>query len=431
MATRFYLDKRTNKAGESAVIVSVTMYRKRLLTTVGFTIDPKKWDDARQRIKQGANIKLKSETISGEKKAVSYNFANNWLNSIENYFTELEHNITTDIEQQKNLDLKLEFDKEFRGKADSTTKEKTLFDMMDEFVKEQGTINDWTTSTSKIFTALKNHLTNFNDKLTFNDLGEAGLTNFLEYLKTVPLPDEQIGMKNSTLKKHLSYLKWFLRWTIKKKYNTNTDFMEFNPKLRTAQRQVVFLEWDELLHVYNFDFSNNKRLEQARDVFCFSCFTGLRYSDVANMKHSDIIDDEIRITTQKTIDSLTINLNDYSRAILDKYKAETYPYDKALPVISNQKMNDYLKEMAEICGLNAPVTQIHFRGNERIENVTPKYKLISTHTGRRTFISNALMKGIPAEVVMKFTGHSDYDAMKPYIDIAKKAKAEAMEKFNF
>ena len=70
------------------------------------------------------------------------------------------------------------------------------------------------------------------------------------------------------------------------------------------------------------------------------------------------------------------------------------------------------------------------KGNERIDDVTPKYALLGTHAGRRTFICNALALGIPPQVVMKWTGHSDYKAMKPYIDIADDIKANAMSKFN-
>ena len=72
----------------------------------------------------------------------------------------------------------------------------------------------------------------------------------------------------------------------------------------------------------------------------------------------------------------------------------------------------------------------HYKGNERIDEVTPKYALLGTHAGRRTFICNALALGIPPQVVMKWTGHSDYKAMKPYIDIADDIKANAMSKFN-
>ena len=139
------------------------------------------------------------------------------------------------------------------------------------------------------------------------------------------------------------------------------------------------------------------------------------FFDVFNLRKSDIKEDHIEITTVKTADSLIIELNKHSRSILEKYENVVFEKDKALPVISNQRMNDYLKELAEMAG---------------IDEVTPKYALLSTHAGRRTFICNALSLGIPANVVMKWTGHSDYKAMKPYIDIADDIKANAMNKFN-
>ena len=165
-------------------------------------------------------------------------------------------------------------------------------------------------------------------------------------------------------------------------------------------------------------------------TFLFCCFTGLRYSDVANLKKSDIKNNHIEITTIKTTDSHVIELNDHSRGILDKYNDVYFEENKALPVISNQKMNDYLKELAQLAEINEPIRETYYKGNERIDVVSPKYALLGTHAGRRTFICKALSLGIPAQVVMKWTGHSDYKAMKPYIDIADNIKANAMEKFN-
>lgn len=167
-----------------------------------------------------------------------------------------------------------------------------------------------------------------------------------------------------------------------------------------------------------------------RDVFLFQCFTGLRYSDVFNLRRSDVKGEHIEVTTVKTSDSLIIELNNHSKAILEKYQNVAFEDNKVLPVITNQKMNDYLKELAELAGIDEPVRQTYYRGNERIDEVTPKYALLSTHAGRRTFICNALALGIPPQVVMKWTGHSDYKAMKPYIDIADDIKANAMSKFN-
>ena len=175
---------------------------------------------------------------------------------------------------------------------------------------------------------------------------------------------------------------------------------------------------------------NKAHLERVKDVFLFCCFTGLRYSDVFNLKRSDIKENHIEITTVKTSDSLVIELNNHSRLILEKYAHVAFEHDKALPVISNQKMNDQLKELTELAEIKEPVRETYFKGNKRMDEVKPKYKLISTHAGRRTFICNALSLGIQPQVVMKWTGHSDYKAMKPYIDIADDIKASAMEKFN-
>ena len=89
-----------------------------------------------------------------------------------------------------------------------------------------------------------------------------------------------------------------------------------------------------------------------------------------------------------------------------------------------------LKELAELAEINEPVRETYYKGSERIEEVTPKYALLGTHAGRRTFICNALSLGIPPQVVMKWTEHNDYKAMRPYIDIADDIRANAMDKFN-
>lgn len=285
--------------------------------------------------------------------------------------------------------------------------------------------NSWGHATYEKFAAVKNHLLGFDENLSFDILDEEKLMDYMNYLQ------KKGNMRNSTIEKQLSYFKWFLRWSVKKGYNTNIVFETFKPKLKTTQKKVIFLTWKELTQLREYDIPTTKQyLERVRDVFLLMCFTGLRHSDVYNLKRSDIKEDYIEVTTIKTFDSLTIELNDYSRGILDKYKNAHFENDKALPVISNQKMNDYLKELAELAGIDEPVRETYYKGNKRIDDVTPKYALLGTHAGRRTFICNALSLGIPAQVVMKWTGHSDYKAMKPYIDIADDIKANAMSKFN-
>ena len=288
-----------------------------------------------------------------------------------------------------------------------------------------GRQNDWTHSTFEKFAAVKNHLKNFRSELSFDFFDEEGLTEYVQYLREVR------EMRNSTIGKQLSFLKWFLRWSFKQGMHSNNAYDTFKPKLKDTQKKIIFLTWEELNRLREFKIPPTKQaLERVRDVFLFQCFTGLRYSDVFNLRRSDIKGDHIEVTTVKTSDSLIIELNDHSRAILEKYKDVEFENDRALPVITNQKMNDYLKELAELAEINEPVRQTYYKGNERIDEVTPKYALLGTHAGRRTFICNALALGIPPQVVMKWTGHSDYKAMKPYIDIADDIKASDMSKFN-
>jgi integrase len=273
--------------------------------------------------------------------------------------------------------------------------------------------------------AVKNHLITFNSYLTFEFFDEYGLNEYITYLR------ENRDMRNSTIGKQIGFMKWFLRWSFKKGYKSGNAYDTFKPKLKNTTKKVIFLTWDELTKLKEYQILPTKQyLERARDVFLFLCFTGLRYSDVFNLKRSDIKENHIEVTTVKTADSLIIELNNHSKAILDKYKDIAFKNHKVLPVITNQKMNDYLKELAELAEINEPVRETYYKGNERIDEVTPKYALLGTHAGRRTFICNALSLGIPAQVVMKWTGHSDYKAMKPYIDIADNIKANAMSKFN-
>lgn len=261
--------------------------------------------------------------------------------------------------------------------------------------------------------------------IEFEDFNDKTLSDYLTFLQN------KKNLRNVSLSKQLNLLKWFLRWASKKGYHENNRFEIFKPKLKQTSKTVIFLTWEELDKLRNYQLAPSQQyLERARDLFLFCCFTGIRYSDLFNLKRSDIKDTYIEITTIKTADNLIIELNVHSRRILEKYKHAHLEGDKALPVISNQKMNDYIKELAELAEIDAPVRETYYRGNKRFDEVLPKYTLLSTHAGRRTFICNALSLGIPAQVVMKWTGHSDYKAMKPYIDVADDIRASAMSKFN-
>ena len=368
----------------------------RIEFTTGYRIDIAKWDTDKQRVKNGCTNKLKQSASEINADLLRY------YAEIQNVFKEFEVQETMPTTQQ----LKEAFNLRMKNGSEEQQEDTKIsfWEVFDEFVKECGNQNNWTESTYEKFAAVKNHLKEFKEDVTFEYFDEFGLNEYVNFLR------DKKDMRNSTISKQMGFLKWFLRWSFKKDYHQT---------------------WEELNRLKDYQIPKDKQyLERVRDVFLFCCFTSLRYSDVRNLKRSDVKSDHIEVTTVKTADSLNIELNKYSKAILEKYKDIHFENNMALPVISNQKMNDYLKELGELAEINEPVRETYYKGNERIDEVTPKYALLSTHAGRRTFICNALALGIPAQVVMKWTGHSDYKAMKPYIDIADDIKANAMNKFN-
>ena len=390
----------------------VNFASQRIEFTTGYRIDVAKWDGDKQRVKNGCTNKLKQS-------ASEINAA------LLGYYTELQE-IFKRFEVAEITPSPAEVKEAFNNRhgqnektelasADTSNVPSNFYEAFDDFVRVCGRQNDWTHSTFEKFAAVKNHLKNFRSELSFDFFDEEGLTEYVQYLREVR------EMRNSTIGKQLSFLKWFLRWSFKQGMHSNNAYDAFKPKLKDTQKKIIFLTWEELNKLREFKIPPTKQaLERVRDVFLFQCFTGLRYSDVFNLRRSDIKGDHIEVTTVKTSDSLIIELNDHSRAILEKYKEVEFENDKALPVITNQKMNDYLKELAELAEINEPVRQTYYKGNERIDEVTPKYALLGTHAGRRTFICNALALGIPPQVVMKWTGHSDYKAMTSILPTTSK-----------
>lgn len=301
-----------------------------------------------------------------------------------------------------------------------------------QFLIEGERENQWAYNTIKSIRQVMNLLNAFDPKLTFEKLNSKKLNEFVVYQQKHKLSDKtsrnkQKGYSNSVIVKNCRVVKWFLRWAAEKGYIDRSVESSFRPKVKVIERPVIFLKWSELLHLYTYDFKTTEKNE-ARDFFCFCCFTSLRYSDASALTKARVKEDHIEVVTQKTSRLLKIELNKYSRAILDKYKGRAGTL--ALPKIKLCTLDKYLKEMGREAGFDEMVSISQFYGTNRVETCVPKYELLSSHCGRRTFICNALAMGISPSVVMKWTGHSEYSAMKPYIDIADEIRVSSMRKFD-
>lgn len=400
------------------VRVRVSWAGRRVEMFTGMHVPAGYWDSEGQRVLP--SYRHGKETGAACNKALAGVTA-----SIDSLFSRCEVERRVPSESEVLRELKVHF-----GTA-AKTEGLGIFDSIDLFAETMGRQNGWTDGTRTKFSTLKKHLLGFSPRLEFSDLDEEGLRRFMGYLLSV-------GIRNVTIGKYLDLLRWFMRWAVQHGHTDNAAFETFRPKLKGTDgnsKEIIYLEWDELTELYGFDFGGrHPGFEAVRDVFCFCCFTGLRYSDVAKLNASDIRDSHISVVTQKTGDGLRIELNDFSRAILDKYDGFRNSPDnrkrRAFPVISNQKMNDYLKDIGRLVGIDTPVRIVWYAGSDRIEEVHPKWELLTTHCARRTFVVNALRLGIPAEVIMKWTGHSDFSAMRPYVKIVDELKEQEMAKFN-
>lgn len=307
-----------------------------------------------------------------------------------------------------------------------------LQDVFKEFMNNQSQIKQWKSGRIKSYEAILHHIYMYDKNLRVNSISENTLLGMIRYFQTAPknyrTGKKMLPHRNTTVEKNIYDFLSVLKWAAKKKIYKGDLHDTFAPTFKGTSgelKEVVYLEWNELLEMFNKDFGS-ERLNHVRDVFAFCCFTGQRFSDVKSLQHSDIRDGYFLNTTEKTIEPLRIDLNDYSAEILSRYKNFLQP----LPIISHDKTNQYIKEIAEIMEWNTPVSEVYFVGEKRHDVTYMKKDVLSTHAGRRTFVVNALKMNIPSIVVRSWTGHKDERAMKPYTKIVDELKSEQMKKFN-
>lgn len=295
---------------------------------------------------------------------------------------------------------------------------------INEYINESTRTGSWSSGTYNRWKVIKSHLEEWRETMSVENFNEESMRQYMDFLYGKE-------MRNTTVAKNISSVRTFLRWCRKKGYTTNSEWDDYHPRFigNGDDKEIIYLTQEELRSIMELKIPKTHYLDQVRDVFLFCCFSGLRYSDVAKLRQSDVHEDYISVVTKKTSDSLRIELNDITKAILAKYKNNDIEA-LALPVTTNQQMNDALKELGEMAQIDTPVRRVYWVKSERKEEVVPKYKLISTHCGRRTFVVSALSLEIPSEVIMRWTGHKDHKAMKPYVAIVDKQKRESMAKFN-
>lgn len=413
-STRAYVTKN----GQIMIRVRWNGKKNEVGFSVGYSIDPMKWDSNKQLVKSNTTHRIGGKIVYARE-------INNTIRIFLGYIEEIfiEYSLRNEI--PGNADLKELVNEKLgrnKPKVVENDKEKTLKDIFKEFLSTRALEGNWSKEAEYKYEQMWQQLTSCDEAIELDALDKN---------KMIQLTNWYINNDycNRTIVKQFRILKSFLRWISKNGYIVQPGVLEFKPKLKVIPKVVTFLKYKELMHFFEYEFPKEKEyLSKARDMFCFMAFTSLRYSDLAKLRPSNVIDGYLDFCTEKTDDKLRIALNEHAQKIIDKYA--WYKGDTIFPVPSNQKLNDYLKEAAKLAGLDREITQVYFKGNTRHEDTYKFWEQISCHDARRTFVCCSLALGIPPSVVMSCTGHSDYESMKPYIEVADETQKLEMDKWN-
>lgn len=382
--------KSPNSKNESLIIFYSNLKNgQRFVYSTGEKINPKLWDPINQY-----PIKTKARIIAIK--------CNSVRSQLERYtgayrkFESISHSLNESLTKEK---IRSYFDQTFKN----IRKRNDFYLVFDEFSDLNTKLGVWTKTTQSRYRTIKKDLVNF-DKIngvsTFDSIDLIWYASFKSYCEEVK--------KHSvnTFGRNVGLIKTFLNYALREKYTLNDKFKLFKAK-REITDQVV-LSKSEILKLYHYDFSKSPKLERVRDVFVFGCLTGMRYSDFKRVKRENIQNNTITLREVKDKSkTLKIPLVALSKAILEKY-------DYVLPIISDQKFRNYIKEACKRVGFTQEVVKSIRIGNKVFNKNLKKYERISTHTARRSFITNMINAGVPNKVIMGITGHKSIVTFQNY-----------------
>jgi integrase len=382
----------------------------------GETILPEFWDASRQRAKQSRrnptfpefNSRLQNiENIASNVLRQYQNDNNQLLPSIKNFRLLLSHVLNPRIEKK--------------------TEEITLFTFLDSYLKEyetriyEKTGRPITSNTLRVYKQALRVLREFKDdtlkhrSLDFDNIDYYFYGQFQQYLV-------KRNFATNTIGKHIRTLKTFFLEA--KERGLMPQFNSKKFRSISEPTDAVYLSVSEIEALYQLDLSQDRRLEKVRDLFIVACWTGLRFSDFTQIHKENVVDGCFELKTKKTGEKIAVPIHRQVSSIMGKYEGIT---KNSLPEpISNQKMNNYLKELGRLAGIDEVIATTITRGGITRTTSQPKYDLITTHTGRRSFATNHYLQGFPVIGIMRITGHRTEKAFMKYIKITPRDTADKL-----
>lgn len=370
----------------------VTLERKRSEINIGRTVEPDKWN-------------AKSEKMLG--RSLEANELNEYIDLMRKKARDIQKGF---VEKSETITLE-KFVRKFKGEEKDNSK--MVLEVFKEHNEQMDRLSgkNISTSTAKRYWTCLNHIEQFINQvykaedLRIKDIDHQFITRFEYFLKT-----KRECNHNSALK-YVNNFKKIIRIALANQWMDRDPFYNYKVQFESVEREFLNEEEVKILIEKDLHFD---RLKLVRDMFIFSCYTGLAYSDVKKLSTGDIttgIDGGkwIRIKRTKTKSLSSIPLLPIAEEIIVRYQnhPEVKKGECILPVLSNQKSNAFLKEIALMCGIKKPLT---------------------THLARHTFATTVtLTNGVPIESVSKMLGHKDLRTTQHYAKIVDRKISDDMK----
>ena len=224
----------------------------------------------------------------------------------------------------------------------------------------------------------------------------------------------------NTANRYYKHLKQVIKHAHNEGLHTNTYFMhsDFVPPAESLVK--VFVTEAELLKISGLMLGDNKRLREVRDAFLIGCWTGLRHSDWHKVNTKTVNGHVIRVIQQKTKMPVILPLAPEIEEVIARYGEE------GVRMISNQKFNDYIKEVSVMAGIDDLFITSITRGGNLVTEQREKWELITSHTARRSFATNMYLRGYAPLEIMSATGHKTESEFLKYINVGELERAQQL-----
>ena len=293
--------------------------------------------------------------------------------------------------------------KAFRPKKNTS---ENVVDLYSEFLKEkkqQGTVTARTLQKyNVVFSKYKSFCAKQSKSHKIKELDDDFYVAFLAYLR------HKDKLNDNTLARYLTFFKTFVIWCNRKGFDVNNDYT--NVSVKKYQSDDVALNSKEVEILENADLNGSD--EKARDLFLIGVYSGQRFSDYSVFERADIQGEFIIKRSEKTENHSIIPLHDKLKKLLDKY-------DWRLPKISSQKFNVRMQSVCKDLGFDNEIKKTTYRGSQKTVELLPLWKMVASHTARRTYITLMAEKGMADHFIMAVTGIKDAKTLSKYKKLNK------------